>query len=118
MESLILEALQDFSKFKELAETIPCNVLAGETSRLTKKQQEIFNEYRERLTAPKKVEEFQVGDIVKFVNPDNLVGSKIYEILELKVVRVNPYIIWCELPEGALKTFGVSTLCKISPNSA
>ncbi|MDP8962939.1 MAG: hypothetical protein M3O33_02920 [Cyanobacteriota bacterium] len=52
METLIRDALKDFSTFKELTETIPLEVLAAEAEGLGESQQQLFQEFSLRLTVP------------------------------------------------------------------
>lgn len=49
MEALIRNALKDFDIFKELTETIPLEVLIAEAEALAQSQQEIFQEFSNRL---------------------------------------------------------------------
>jgi hypothetical protein len=50
METLIRDALKDFDSFKELTETIPLEVLAAEAEGLGENQQQLFQEFSQRLT--------------------------------------------------------------------
>ncbi len=51
METLIRDALKDFDSFKELTETIPLEVLNAEALALAVSQQQIFQEFSNRLAA-------------------------------------------------------------------
>jgi hypothetical protein len=61
------------------------------------------------------VESIQVGDRVRFTNPDKLPKLRHLEALDLEVVSVNQTILLatCRLPSGTAEPFGLRTLRKI-----
>lgn len=110
METLICDALKDFETFKELSETIPAEVLVAEAASLTKRQQQKFQEYCDRLNQEKRP--IKVGRTAHYINPDKIPGFHKLEDLDLAVVQLNPdgHLAICRLPDGSEETFGVWTL--------
>lgn len=110
METLIRDALKDFETFKELSETIPAEVLAAESASLTKRQQQKFQEYCDRLNQEKRP--IKVGCTAHYINPDKIPGFHKFEDLDLTVVQLNPeaHLAICRLPDGTSESFGIRTL--------
>ncbi len=54
----------------------------------------------------------QVGNLVKFTNPDNLEQSRDYERVVMRVERVleGMGLAFCRLADNSLQTFGLHTL--------
>lgn len=113
METLIQDALKDFEKFKELTETIPLEVLSAEAEALSKSQQQIFQEYCDRIHKEKQL---KIGDIVNYLNPDKIPRCVQFEGIDLEIIRLIPagYLAFCRLPDGTEQTFGTWTLRRTS----
>jgi hypothetical protein len=55
-----------------------------------------------------------VGDIVQFMNPDDLPRSRQFENLDLRVLElIGGSVAECQLPDGQKQTFGLCTLRKL-----
>jgi hypothetical protein len=122
METLIRVALKDFDTFKELTETIPLEVLEAEATGLSKSQQQLFQEYSLRLTAPTAHDQaqqppLQIGDTVQYMNPDKLENCCQFEGIDLTIDHIwrtggdgSGDLALCRMPDGTQKTFGLRTL--------
>jgi hypothetical protein len=59
----------------------------------------------------------QVGDMVRFLNPDGLKSARIYEGVPMEVSKILAgSVAFCLLPDGGEKSFGVDTLALELPN--
>jgi hypothetical protein len=65
--------------------------------------------------ATAEVEPIQVGDRVRFTNPDDSLSLRHLEVLELEVVDINQtmWLATCKLPNGITDSFALHTLRKI-----
>jgi len=54
----------------------------------------------------------QVGSLVKFLNPDNLESSRVYQGFTMKIEKIieGMRLAFCKLPDGSEETFGLDTL--------
>ena len=54
----------------------------------------------------------QVGSLVKFLNPDNLESSRVYQGFTMKIEKIieGMRLAFCKLPDGSEQTFGIHTL--------
>jgi hypothetical protein len=54
----------------------------------------------------------QVGSLVKFLNPDNLESSRVYQGFTMKIEKIieSMRLVFCKLPDGSEQTFGLDTL--------
>jgi hypothetical protein len=116
-----LKSCYNIPKFKQIVEGVPNELVRKTILELPAADRDRILHYlrelqrRETLTTTRCQAEdrgvLQAGSLARFINPDNLPESKIFERAVMKIKRVvGGLLAFCELPDGSEQTFGLHTL--------